>query len=445
MRRAMRFAVLMSLLLWAMTAAAQEYYTQMPPYLQMTQETVSRETADKRIVRCTYPKTANVQVDGEIRALVDAMAAQGEELLPAQRPDSTWYLDVGPVITRTGTSWMSFLTIAEMTGDRQMHSVAFDARVYDMETGERIRMTDLFAPDSAAWALMEEEVRAQLGAAFPLEEADRQALDALCSREALEEASFTLGGGRMLLTYRADSVYPGKNTLLHVELYYSSIRPLMTPRAQEQTDNSRYRMIALTYDDGCARGNTRSVLDVLRRWGAPATFFIVGRTIPNNHDILSRQQNGGYELESHTYAHEYPDEVTPAQMFENKDLLALTMSSVVGVEPAMMRAPGGMERKYILQGIGYPLMHWSVASGDSGSTNAKRCAARVTETAKDGDIVLMHDSNPLCGQYSEIVLEKLTAQGFMFVTVEELFDDWGVPLEPNRVYFSPGRVESGLD
>ena len=133
------------------------------------------------------------------------------------------------------------------------HYVDFDARVYDIKTGKRIRLTDIFPEGSEAWSILSAEVRAQLSAAFPALDADEETLAALADKKQLETAPFTMGAARLTLTYRADALYPGKNTLLHVNIDYQKLRQHMTPSAFAQTDNSRFRMAALTYDDGpCA-------------------------------------------------------------------------------------------------------------------------------------------------------------------------------------------------
>lgn len=413
----------------------EDFYDAMPYFLQVTQEerqeTVSRDSSILRV----YPDTQNDQVDADMRALVDEMAEANRDRLPARAKLADACLDVGPYISRTGTSWMSFLTVARVAADREQLWVDYDARVYDIETGERILLTDVFAPDSPAWALLSQAVREQLTAAFPQEEPDAAALDALCRPESLQDAPFTLGAARLTLTYRADALYPGKNTLLHVVLYYPQIRPHMTPRAQAQTDNSRFRMVALTYDDGGARSYTMNVLSRLRLGAASATFFVVGKNIAQNHDTLCRQQDAGFSVQSHGYYHIYSYDMNVQDAFDWKQRFADELSAVTGVPPTLMRAPGGSDDFYAENGIGYPLIHWSLSSADSGNDAYAHIADRVIYSVEDGDIVLMHDINKGAYRYTQSIVEALNRRGFLCVTVHELFADAGVPLMENQVYY----------
>ena len=436
------FALLCAMLLLVSCALAQESeavekYKEMPYYLRVTQRTEEGKLGKYQEILKTYPDTMNDAIDEEIRQLVDAMAERSVALVPEGEKDEIATLDVGAVISRTGTSWMSFMTLAQITYEREVTHMEADVRVYDMETGKRITLGDVFPAGSDAWGMLAAAVREQLTAAFPGVEPDAAALDALCSEEALREAAFTLGGVKLTLTYRADSVYPERhNTLLHVTLYYPEIREYMTEQAFAQTDNSRFVMVALTYDDGGGGKYTRRLLNELRSHGATATFFLVGKQLKGNHYNLQRQQNAGYSLQYHSYTHPYGHKVRYDQAFEEKAMFEQELSSIVGVLPTLMRAPGGKEEKYERWEIGYPLIHWSLASTDSGNPHVDAIASRVIRYAWDGDVVLLHDINEQVNKYSKKILDNFNSCGMMTVTVEELFARDGIALEPNKTYYS---------
>ena len=434
-------ALLLFAALFMPLSAQAEYYTEMPVHLRMTQKTSIEQLKKNIYLRLTYPQTANEEVNSEMAALIDEMTARSRDTLSLERTDATSSLDVGAVISRTGTSFMSFLTIAETSREYVQHHVDFDARVYDIRTGKRIFLTDVFPEGSGAWSVLADAARTQLSAAFPSMEADSAALDALCSEAAIKEAAFTMGPVRLTLTYRADALYPGKNTLLHVNIPYGELRRFMTPVAYAQTDNSRFRMVALTYDDGPVRDTTRKVMDELRKGGASATFFIIGRRMPGNRDFLARQQDSNYSIQSHTYTHRYPGKIKTDEIFAEKAQFAAELAEITGVAPVMMRAPGGMDEFYTEREIGYPVMHWSLAAGDSGNGKTKSIVPRVLNQIDHGDIVLMHDLNSESPRYTAKILASLNEQGYLCVTVEELFIAAGVPLENNRVYFSPYRAD----
>ena len=257
MKRLTALCLILLLLSGAFPAGAER--VPIPDVLRFTQMQMDKAyTNEKQYILRTYPHTANETVNAELRALIDAMTDTARPFLPKKPGQIVSCLDVGSTIFRTGSQWMSFLTIALISHEQEQTYVDFDARVYDMVSGSRLALADLFAPDSAAWDMIAQAVKEQLTDYFMTEAPDSAALEALCSRDALENAAFTLTPAKLELHYRADTLYPGKNTLMHVKLYYSALRPLMTDLGREVTDNSKYKMIALTFDDGGAKAYTRT-------------------------------------------------------------------------------------------------------------------------------------------------------------------------------------------
>ena len=106
----------------------------------------------------------------------------------------------------------------------------------------------------------------------------------------------------------------------------------------------------------------------------------------------------------------------------------------------MMRAPGGHASYYAKREIGYPLIQWTFAGGDSGNPHIDKIAWKVIESADDGEIALLHDLNGGSPTYTRRALDALTKKGFLFVTVEELYEDAGIEMLKNVIYYSPTDV-----
>ena len=426
-------AFLVCLLLLAPAACAEG----IPALLKFSQKATERDYVRTDVyVQSTYPTTANDTVNREMRALIDAMTEEGRAYLPTGKIDlMPAYLDVGATIFRTGSKWMSFLTIARVAYEREQTYVAMDARCYDMETGTQLQLTDLFPQESPAWAMIADAVRAQLTAYFDGLAPDEEALNALCSRESLENMGFTLTPAKLTLHFPAAALYPGKQTLMHVKLYYSDIREYMTAEAQENTDCRGYKLIALTYDDGGARGSSMNVVEQLRLYGANATFFIVGKNNNKNHDVICREHDAGYAVESHNYDHVYEGH-TVEKVAAWRQKMDRDLNAIIGTRATYMRAPGGKYQRFINSQGGLPLIQWSVISGDAGSDKVQSIAGAVINNAEDGAVVLMHDLNSRAWEYTQIILPELESRGYLCVTVDELFDYYGVELLPDTVYYS---------
>jgi peptidoglycan/xylan/chitin deacetylase (PgdA/CDA1 family) len=77
------------------------------------------------------------------------------------------------------------------------------------------------------------------------------------------------------------------------------------PTGQVITHCTVPNTIALTFDDGPSQ-YTPQLLDTLSRYGARATFFVLGDAAANNPAVLQRMRNEGHQIASHTYVHTQP-------------------------------------------------------------------------------------------------------------------------------------------
>ncbi|MHB8670631.1 MAG: polysaccharide deacetylase family protein, partial [Acidimicrobiales bacterium] len=62
-------------------------------------------------------------------------------------------------------------------------------------------------------------------------------------------------------------------------------------------------VVALTFDDGPDPANTPGVLDVLARYGATSTFFMLGRPATRFPDLVRRVAAAGHSVAGHTWSH----------------------------------------------------------------------------------------------------------------------------------------------
>ena len=224
---------------------------------------------------------------------------------------------------------------------------------------------------------------------------------------------------------------------MHVNVYYPAIREHMTDRGRNMTDNSNYKLLALTFDDGPARGRSMNVMNHLRLQGADATFFLIGASMKDNDDVICREHDAGYTVASHNYYHVYED-LTAENVKKWRKDFDRRLNSIIGQKATIMRAPGGRAAMFARAGCGLPLIQWSTATHDApnGDATAGEIANRARGGAKDGAVILMHDANAVTGGCLDSVLNSLERWGFLCVTVEELFSVYGVPLKANGVYVS---------
>lgn len=437
------FCLLLLLCLLPLPALGEAEDT-LPEALRVSETIETQSLKGSVYVNTAYPHTANAAVDGEMAQLLDAMRERALPSLPKKAGNSKEgaYLDVQPSVYRTGSSWMSFFSTAIIRDSRKQTYVDFDARAYDIATGRRLTLHDVLR-DEDGWRIVGEAVRAQLEAYFPDEAASQAELDSLSSPASLEFAGFTLNTAFLMLHYRADRLYAGKTTLMHVRIPYTDLAGHMTEEALRQTDNSMRKLVALTYDDGPVVGRTMRVVRNLRAGGANATFFIVGERIHYCPNEVTLVHDTGFDVASHNWVHVYKS-ANRGKVIQYRDKLNAELYKYIGTGVRIMRAPGGHEQIFIDENVNLPLIHWSTISKskDNKVTDPAAEARRLASGAKDGDIILLHDIYVGTDKMAQTLPGLLADRGFLCVTVEELFAAKGLPLLPNEVYWDTRNNES---
>ncbi len=209
------------------------------------------------------------------------------------------------------------------------------------------------------------------------------------------------------------------------------------------------KLIALTFDDGPNPTHTNRILDILEKYNASATFFVVGYNIEKNIDTIKRAQALGCEIGNHTDTHEILTKCDSATIREQVDNPNEMIKKLTGSEMKLFRAPGGAF-KGVKQSIGMPLIQWSIDTEDWKSKDAahknrseaernaelRRIADEVVLNAEKGDIVLMHDIYNFTADLCELIIPELVEKGFKLVTVSEMYEIYNKPLNSGEVYYS---------
>jgi len=200
-------------------------------------------------------------------------------------------------------------------------------------------------------------------------------------------------------------------------------------------------VVALTFDDG-PNTTTSALLDLLKKEGIKATFFVNGDNFmnevmsnPEAQNIIKREFDEGHVVGSHTYSH--PDDgittFTDEQL--DKDLKDLddVLQNLIGVKPAFFRPPLGSynaQNEKILEANGFTgNIIWNVDPHDyqdKGTLPLEtylepyKSKIAAADPAKDSFIALNHDvyENTVSNLIPEVI-KLFREKGFKFVTMDE--------------------------
>ena len=193
-------------------------------------------------------------------------------------------------------------------------------------------------------------------------------------------------------------------------------------------NRSAEKCIAITFDDGPHPQYTMQILDILDKYDAKATFFVIGENAEQYRDIVKEEYDRGHEIGNHTYTHPDLKKISASQFLDEIQKTRDIIEDITGEPPVLFRPPGGYLSNSIvseleqMDGIAV-LWSWRQDTRDWACPSVNCIVSSVLKNLKDGDIILFHDYNvnkSPTPEALEKILSELSDKGYKFVTVSEL-------------------------
>jgi peptidoglycan-N-acetylglucosamine deacetylase len=183
------------------------------------------------------------------------------------------------------------------------------------------------------------------------------------------------------------------------------------------------KIIALTFDDG-PTSETNGVLDVLKEYQVSAAFFVVGRRVEKNEDVVRRIHEEGHLIGNHSFSHDYG-----FSMYSKKRIIKELVKTedvtekIIGKRMNVFRPPYGVTNPEIQRAVKHMdcvPVGWSLKSKDTVTDRADKIGARLIKKVKPGDVILMHDTMPRVAVALKEFLEFTRKEGYKVVRLDEL-------------------------
>lgn len=161
--------------------------------------------------------------------------------------------------------------------------------------------------------------------------------------------------------------------------------------------------IALTFDDGPNDPYTQHLLDLLARYQARATFFLIGQYVRQRPEIARGIHAAGHTIGNHTYSHPNLIFVSAPALRRELDDCRKALEDAIGAAAPLFRPPFGGRRPNVMRtarSLGLETVMWSVTGYDWSARSAEEIVAKVTRQidshgSRQGEIVLLHDGSHL--------------------------------------------------
>lgn len=211
---------------------------------------------------------------------------------------------------------------------------------------------------------------------------------------------------------------------------------LTTPYSKDyyvEPTTSGKKQIALTFDDGPGK-YTEQLLDGLRERNIKASFFLMGRKVEKRQETVKTMYDDGHLVGVHTWSHidffKSSREQIHGELERTNDLI----ESITGERPKFFRPPYGHYLGSQLNRIDQIAVLWSDSPRDWVHIDEDYICNYLVKHAKDGDIILLHDTKDATVPAVLRAIDILTEQGFEFVRVDELLCRNGDKLAPGLAY-----------
>ncbi len=203
-------------------------------------------------------------------------------------------------------------------------------------------------------------------------------------------------------------------------------KPLIDHLPTHAPDNSP--IAYLTFDDGPSTF-TPKFLELLNKYHARGTFFVIGSYAKLHPDLVRAEANAGHYVGNHTYTHISLQNVSHEVFINESEQTRKTLLSEaqdlfkLDGDVRYLRPPYGATdshtRGYAAE-LGYQITMWDVDPMDWRRPGTEAISSHIIRNAYPGSVILMHDGGgdrSQTVQALEVVLRELSARGYKFYNI----------------------------
>jgi len=392
-----------------------------------------------------YPIFHNEKVDMMMRNYVTHQADDFLQRVGKDRNDPDNSLTINYTIMHydARTLTIMFHESQRLHGKSQVRSQKI--MTYDLQKQTQLQLSDVFEDKTAAVMLIRRILHDyfQQQTTEPFTTAELEKLSGITLENirefVVDDDAITLYiDPRQPTSEQSNTTISIKKELLSVVLNDGYVKPSPS-LTQRTTDQATYaidamprhdistdpdaKLLALTFDDG--PGNlTPGLLDVLKKYGAHATFFVIGRQVAPYAGVVRREVVEGNEVGNHSWSHPNLSLLSYSGLQQQiGDTQRAVKEATGGYEPVLVRPPQGVFNAAVatyIRSLGLNLQLWNVDTLDWLNRDSQVVYDRIMSGAADGRVILLHDIHPTSIDAATRAIPELVARGYELVTVSEL-------------------------
>lgn len=197
------------------------------------------------------------------------------------------------------------------------------------------------------------------------------------------------------------------------------------------------KKIALTIDAAWADDKTEFILSTLNKYRVKATFFLCGFWAEEYPEMVKAIDDAGHQIGNHSSTHPHMNQLGVEQIKKELNDYDDLIESIIGKRTTIFRAPFGEYNDVVIKTVrdaGYEVIQWNIDTIDwKEERSAETILNWVLPKLKPGSIILCHNNGFKIEQYLPTLIETALAEGYEFVTIDDLLLDGSTVIDVNGV------------
>ena len=418
----------------------EKYYFADSKYSGIRSKFVTRDNKREK-VSIEYPITENEKINRLISESIDKIDRDFQNtVLLATVFDKPMTETIGYQVTHNTSEALSIVINIkqDMNGAHPASMTQF--WTFDKKSGEVVDLADFTEQSDEAAEAIISAAKDNISQIIKQRQQPEIDLNEIINKEALSNFIITNNGNSLAWPLGQASLLPSSYGELTITVPISSVsKYLQNPTARKfanipkpaekpkpapaaPTPTVANKTIALTFDDGPGP-YTEKLLDILDKYDAKATFFLIGSKVSGQASVVRSIQARGHQLGNHSWSHPELPKLSVDQIAGEIDRTNEAIRQATGVKPSILRPPYGAVNGVVLEQLRLRNMSsilWSVDTRDWADRNSQIVCSRAVAGARPGAVILMHDIHQTSVNAVPCILSSLKQQGYSFVTIQRL-------------------------
>lgn len=254
---------------------------------------------------------------------------------------------------------------------------------------------------------------------------------------AVSSCSEKEAGNNTEQTGAVNDSYAAKSTISAVEEYEATVLAGFKKELPVYSVDRSDKRIALTIDAAWDADKTPFILETLAKYNVKATFFLCGVWVKAYPDQVKAIFDAGHTIGNHSLTHPHMTKISQDAVEKEISSLDDLIEKITGQRTVLFRAPFGEYNDDVIltvRSTGHEPIQWDI---DTIDWKPERSANTILDTVfkklDDGSIILCHNNGYKIEEYLPTLIETAQANGFTFVTVDELLLDGETIIDANGV------------